>query len=157
MKAPPRTISSIGSNIPSVVSRQPKRLRAFTFIEIMATLAILTAGVVMIYKAFFLCLDYQNHLAFRLHASNILEHRIALTEQMLRDYKMLSFTRDAQQETVLINNQQVVFRVEIQIVSVAEASSLYQVDVSVTWKERKRDIVLNRSAIISSLTAIRKT
>lgn len=123
----------------------------------MTTLAILTGGVVMLYKAFFLCLDYQNHLAFRLNAFNILENRIALTEQMLRDYKLLSFTRDAQQETAVINGQEIIYRVDIKLSPAADTSFLYQIDVSVAWQEKTREVAVSRSAYISNLTAIRNT
>lgn len=151
------TTSSIGSNSRPARVFHPKRHGAFTFIEVMTTLAILTGGVVMLYKAFFLCLDYQKHLAFRLHALNILEHRIALTEQMLRDYKILSFTQDTQQETAVINNQELVYRVDLQVSPAGETASLYQIDVSVAWQEKKRGITLKRSAYISNLTSIRNS
>ncbi len=151
------TTSSIGNSVIPARFLHHKDQKAFTFIEVMMTLAILTGGVVMLYKAFFLCLDYQNHLAFRLKAFNILENRIALTEQMLRDYKLLSFTRDAQQETAVINGQEIVYRVDIKLSPTAETSFLYQVDISVAWQEKKREVVISRSAYISNLTAVRNT
>lgn len=157
MKVPPMTTSSIGSNPSLGIPLRFKRQQAFTFIEVMTTLAILTGGVVMLYKSFFLCLDYQNHLAFRIRASNILEHRIALTEQMLRDYKVLSFTKDTQQETAVVNNQELVYRVDIQVAPAGDAATLYQIDISIAWQEKKRNIILRRMAYISNLTSIRNT
>ena len=132
-------------------------IKGFTFIEIMTTLAILSGGVVMLYKAFFLCLDYQNHLAFRVHASNILENKIALTEQMLRDHKILSFTNDVQQESFELNGHAMDYQIDIHVAPAGDAASLYQIEVAVLWKENRRDVALRRSAYISNLTSIRNT
>lgn len=123
----------------------------------MTAVAVLAGGLVMLYKSFFLCLDYQTHLACRAYAHNIMEHRIALTEQMLRDYKVLSFDRDRQSETVEFYGRPVVYQVNVAIIPKPDALGLYEVEVTVAWKEDKRDISLKRSAYISGLTSIRST
>ena len=146
--------SSIGASF-STSRYSMTNSRGFTFIEIMTTLAILAGGITMLYKAFFLCLDYQNHLAYRAHASNLLEHKIALAEQMVRDYKTLAFQHDAQDEAASFNGRDLNFHVDIQMAPAPEASSLYQVNVTISWKENQRNVILKRSAYISSLTAIR--
>ena len=151
------TTSSIGNRSIKVKPSSNGRLNGFTFIEIMTTLAILSGGVVMLYKAFFLCLDYQNHLAFRAHASNILENKIALTEQMLRDYKTLTFSHDTQHESFELNGHEVTYQVDIQVAPAGEAAALYQIEVAVLWKENQRNVTLKRSAYISNLTSIRNT
>ena len=123
----------------------------------MTTLAILSGGVVMLYRAFFLCLDYQNHLAFRAHASNILENKIALTEQMLRDYKILSFSHDVQEGSFELSGHDIAYQVDVQVTPSPEAASLYQVEVAVLWKEGPRNVAVRRRAYISNLTSIRNT
>lgn len=123
----------------------------------MTTLAILTGGVVMLYKAFFLCLDYQNHLAFRVYAINIIEHKIALTEQMLRDYKALTFSHDAQEETAAVNGRQMTYQVDIKVGPSGDAMEIYKIDVTVAWKENRRNVTVQRSAYLSNLTSIRNT
>lgn len=123
----------------------------------MTALAVLAGGLVMLYKSFFLCLDYQAHLACRAHAHNIMEHRIALTEQMLRDYKVLSFDRDRQNETVEFYGRPVVYQVNIAIIPKPDALGLYEVEVTVAWTEGERHVSLKRSAYISGLTSIRST
>jgi len=135
--------------------RRIRNSKGFTFVEIMTTLAVLGGGIVMLYKSFFLCLDYQNHLAYRVYASNLLEDKIAITEQMVRDYKVLAFEHDAQDEQVLFNNKPVNFHVDIQVALVSGIPSLYQLDVTVSWKEKNRDVTLRRSAYASNLTSIR--
>jgi prepilin-type N-terminal cleavage/methylation domain-containing protein len=136
-------------------ARRIRNSKGFTFVEIMTTLAVLGGGIVMLYKSFFLCLDYQNHLAYRVYASNLLEDKIAITEQMVRDYKVLAFEHDAQDEQVLFNNKPVNFHVDIQVALVSGIPSLYQLDVTVSWKEKNRDVTLRRSAYASNLTSIR--
>ncbi len=129
--------------------------KGFTFIEILMTLAVLGGGIVMLYKAFFLCIDYQNHLAYRVYASNLLEDKIAITEQMVRDYKILAFEHDKQKEEVLFNNKPVYFDVDIQVALMSDIPSLYQLTVKVSWRENKRDVTMSRSAYVSNLTSIR--
>jgi prepilin-type N-terminal cleavage/methylation domain-containing protein len=142
-----------GNKLP-VIFRPFDNPRGFTFIEIMTTLAVLGGGIVMLFKSFFLCLDYQNHLAYRVYASNLLEDKIAITEQMVRDYKVLAFKEDAQNEEVLFNNKPMSFHVDIQVALVSDIPSLYQVTVTVSWKEQKRDVKLVRTAYASSLTSV---
>jgi prepilin-type N-terminal cleavage/methylation domain-containing protein len=129
--------------------------KGFTFIEIMMTLAVLSGGIVMLYKSFFLCLDYQNHLTYRVYASNLLEDKIAITEQMVRDYKILAFKEDAQNEEVVFHSRPMIFHVDVQVALVSDVPSLYQLTVTVSWKEQKRDVTLRRSAYVSNLTSIR--
>lgn len=151
------TTSSIGNKLPRVKPALRNFRQGFTFIEIMTTLAILAGGVIMLYKAFFLCLDYQTHLIYRTHAHNILENKIALTEQMLRDYKVLSFDHDVQEESVEFNGRPVTYHIDIQIAPAGDAMSLYQIEIAVAWRENKRDVTIRRSAFISSITSIRQT
>lgn len=158
MKVPPMTTSSIGNNRrPFFLFPLLNHSKGFTFIEVMITLAILAGGLVMIYKSFFLCLDYQSHLACRAYANNLMEDRIALTEQMLRDYKVLSFNKDLQHETAEFFGRPVDYQVDVAITPKSDVVGLYEVLVTVSWHENNRDIALRRSAYISSLSSIRNT
>ena len=123
----------------------------------MTTLAVLGGGIVMLYKSFFLCLDYQNHLAYRVYASNLLEDKIAVTEQMARDYKVLAFKQDAEDEPVEFNNKPMNFHVDIDVTPVADVPYLYQLKAKVSWKEQKRDVTLTRSAYLSNIASVRDT
>jgi prepilin-type N-terminal cleavage/methylation domain-containing protein len=150
------TTSSIGNKHNRFIPALRPFQKGFTFIEIMTTLAILAGGLVMIYKSFFVCLDYQTHLACRAQANNIIENRIALTEQMLRDYKTLSFNHDQQKELVEFFGREIEYQVDIALLPKGDGIGLYQMDVRVSWHENKRDVALIRSAYISSISSIRK-
>jgi prepilin-type N-terminal cleavage/methylation domain-containing protein len=150
------TISPTGNKIP-VITRPLRYSKGFTFVELLMTLAVLGGGIVMLYKSFFLCIDYQNHLTYRVFASNLLEDKIAITEQMVRDYKVLAFKEDAQDEEVLFNNKPVSFHVGTQVSLISDVPSLYQLTVTVSWKEKKRDVTLTRSAFVSNLTSLRES
>jgi len=121
----------------------------------MTTLAVLGGGIVMLYKSFFLCLDYQNHLAYRVYASNLLEDKISVTEQMARDYKVLAFKQDAEDEQVEFNNKPMSFHVDIDVSPVTDVPYLYQLKAKVSWKEQKRDVTLTRSAYLSNIASVR--
>ena len=154
MNPPSMTTSPTGNKI-APLSRPFRNSKGFTFIEIMTTLAVLSGGIVMLYKSFFLCLDYQNHLTYRVYASNLLEDKIAVTEQMVRDYKVLAFEHDAQNEEVVFNSKPVNFHVDVQVGLDSDIPSLYRLTVSVSWKEKNRDVTLTRSSYASNLTSIR--
>ena len=55
--------------------------RGLTFIEVMVTAVILSAGLVAVYRSFFTGVDYLNHLACRLHALNMIEGRVSTSER----------------------------------------------------------------------------
>jgi prepilin-type N-terminal cleavage/methylation domain-containing protein len=148
------TTSPTGNKYP-LLPRPFRNPKGFTFIEIMTTLAVLGGGIVMLYKSFFLSLDYQNHLAYRVYASNLLEDKISVTEQMARDYKVLAFKKDEENEDVVFNNKPMSFHVDVKVAPVPEVPSLYQLDVKVSWKEQKRDVTMSRTAYLSNMTSIR--
>ena len=77
---------------------------------------------------------------------------------MLRDYKVLTFRRDIQQEAVEFYGRSINFQIDIRVAPAIDTqTTLYQVEVAVAWKENARDVMLKRSAFISNLTSIRNT
>jgi len=51
--------------------------KGFTFIEVMVALVVLSAGIVTVYRSFFLCVDYLNNITTRIYASHLLDQRMA--------------------------------------------------------------------------------
>ena len=123
----------------------------FTFIEVMTAVAILSFGIVFIYRAFFVSLNYMNHVAYRLHANNILENRITLLQEILRTEKKIPFGQKEETQRVLIDNKPVDFRYAMSFKNMGEFQKMFQLDITVFWKERGRDIKLSRTAYLADL------
>ena len=125
--------------------------RGITFIEVMVTAVILSAGLVAIYRSFFIGVDYLDHLSRRLCALDLIETRVAGIE---RDFRMLNNVDvGALNETVLLNGRPVNFLFNIQLKPVGQLLTIFQLDLVLSWKERGRVISIARSAYFSSTGA----
>ena len=122
--------------------------RAYTFIEVMVTVSILSLGLVMIYSALLTSLDRMSYLTNRLYAHHLLDNRIAALERMLRSYKALPFDVD-QQETINVGNKNIEFTQQTIIKEVDNFLDVFQVDLTLTWMEKQRQLRMMRSAYIS--------
>lgn len=122
-----------------------------SFIEVMVTLAVLSGGLVMIYRALFLSIDYAAHLNLRLQAQMLLSSRI---EEMQRGYQAkgevpVQFSEDAVAVRFQEKKKDLVLGSHFR--SVEGLQHLLHVDLLLSWEERNRTISLPRSAYISKL------
>jgi len=100
-----------------MTSRIGNNKKGFTFIEVMVTLVVLSAGIVFVYKSFFLCADYLTRLSLRLDANQLLDNKISEIKRYVKDSRDLSFSRSGVLPIVGFNHR-------------------YQLDVQLTWEER---------------------
>lgn len=134
-----------------------KKLRSnkgFTFIEIMVTLAILSVGLVAIFRSFFVCLDYVNHLTYRLHGLTLLENRLADIEKKYRANGHFNFSPGSEIEIVSINNKDVEFSYRTAINPFEEVPGLHAVDVSILWDERNKAYEVSKTAYFSDVVSV---
>ncbi len=133
---------------------RPFGRRGITFIEVMVTAVILSAGLVAIYRSFFIGVDYLDHLSRRLCALDLIESRVAAIE---RDFRVL---RDVDvgrlNETVLLNGRPVDFKYNIQLKPVGQLLSVFQLDIALSWVERGREVEIARSAYFSGIGSTEK-
>lgn len=115
---------------------------------------ILSIGLVAIYKAFFLSLDYSNHLTLRLNANVLLDEKISYIEYLFKEYQQLPLGNTQELERVVIHNKQVDFIYEIDFTSVDGLNNIFQLDISLSWAEGERKIRLSRSVYIFSYKQI---
>ena len=142
--------STIGNKSSS--RRRPSFLfssRAFTFIEIMITLSILAAGIVMIYRSFFVCLNAMQHLSNRWEAFQIVEEKFDLLEQQLREEGPMSFSLGHLSEYKQVGGQKMKFDYKLNIYEMENISGVYIAVIDMSWKEHGRLINLHREAAIS--------
>ena len=126
--------------------------RGITFIEVMVTVVILSAGLVAIYRSFFIGLDYLQHLSCRLYALNLMESKIASAEQNFRSLK--DFDIGPLTDTAVINNHPVEFRFTVNLVPVGNLLSVFKLDIAISWEERQRVVTVSRSAYFSGITSL---
>jgi|GEM_PF-532679 len=126
--------------------------RGITFIEVMVTAVILSAGLVAIYRSFFIGLDYLQHLSCRLYALNLIEGKIASAEQNFRSLK--DFDIGPLTDTAVINNHPVEFHFTVSVVPVGNLLSVFKLDIALSWAERNRIVTISRSTYFSGITAL---
>jgi prepilin-type N-terminal cleavage/methylation domain-containing protein len=120
--------------------------KGFTFFEVMATVAILATGVVFVYKALFLTLDFQEQLSHRLYALQLLDKKIAEIKIYYKEYEDLPMYFNGQVDRVYINNRLLQFQYLVDFNSIFEIENLKRVDLSVAWREKGRVLRLSRTS-----------
>jgi hypothetical protein len=118
----------------------------------MLTAVILAAGLVAVYRSFFIGLNYLQHLSCRLYALNLMESKIASAEQNFRSLK--DFDIGPLTETAVINNRPVEFRFSVNTEPVGGLLSVFKIDIALTWQERDRVVTISRSAYFSGISAL---
>lgn len=130
--------------------RSIKFKNGFSFIEIMVATIILTAGIVSIYQAYFVSLDYMNHVTHRMVAMRLLDKRIADMELLLRSKGAITLAAGSETKSVVIHHKKVEFHFETSYHNVDSLKGLYQVDLVLSWSDGARNIRIGRTVYISS-------
>jgi len=121
----------------------------FTFVEVMVTLAILSSGIILLSKTFPLCLERMTHLQNRLYAITLLDNRMSTISRMLKSDQVISFLSNPIEE-VNVGRETINFKRGMKINQVEGYENLFQVNLSVAWREDNRNIKLNRSTYMSN-------
>jgi prepilin-type N-terminal cleavage/methylation domain-containing protein len=128
------------------------RKKGLTFIEVMVTIVILTSGLVAIYRAFFIGVNYVERLSHRLYALNLLDSKIAVIEKDFRSLK--DFNIGAMTESAVIDHHTVDFQYTIHMAPVGKLLSVFALDITLTWQERGQIMSISRSAYFSGITSL---
>jgi len=120
----------------------------FTFIEVLVTLVILSTGIIAIFQSFLRSLDYMSHINKRLYATVKLDDRIDVIQRMLRNYNTLpvDVPEDYQEDAYQIQQK---FLSQLRISAVDDYIDIFQLDLSLNWKEKEREINLSRHAYLA--------
>lgn len=120
----------------------------FSFIELMVTITILSAGIVGLYKILLSSLDRMDYLTHRIYATILLDNKISRIERMLRVYKALPVNLP-REEKADVGSRLLTFQQEVNISEVEDLLEVFRVDIGLTWSEGGRSIHLGRSAYIA--------
>lgn len=126
-----------------------RKSSGFTFVEVMVTLAVLSVGIIMIYRSFLISLDQINYLTRRVYATVTLDNLISELERTLKVSKALPIGFDDTLE-VDLGDKKLEFNQQINIAQNEELKNLFKVECVLSWKERNRPITLSRPAYISN-------
>jgi prepilin-type N-terminal cleavage/methylation domain-containing protein len=120
----------------------------FTFLEVMVTAAILSTGIVVIYKAFLFSLDRQRYLVHRLYANNLLDQKIAEVQRLFQDKGEASLDPGEAVENISVDNRKIPMTIQT-LFQKMPVENLLQMDIGVSWLERGHPARLSRSVYIS--------
>lgn len=115
------------------------------------TISILSVGMLTIYRAFFLSLNYLNHMTYRLYANVLLDNKIVQLERRLRTHKEIPTAMDNEVQSIRVKDKVVDFEYTINFNPQDPLSNLYQLDLSILWKEGSRSVRLFRSVYVADL------
>ncbi len=122
--------------------------RGFTLIEIMLTVAVLSAGIALIYRALLASLDFQTHLVHRLYAVHLLDQKAEQLKSALYFEDASLFDVSDEDLLVTINNRPLLMSVDTRMDRIGNTMRLMDVDVSLRWNDRRRDVVMDRRFIL---------
>ncbi len=126
-----------------------KNNRGFTFVEVMLAVAILSAGIVGVFRSYLISLDRMTLLTNRLNATIVLDNQITSMERTLRAFNALPFELDPV-EKVQVGAKLVEFNKQVDISQVAELQDIFELNLTLSWTEKGREVRLNRSAYLSN-------
>jgi hypothetical protein len=117
----------------------------------MITLIILSSGIVMIYKSFFLCVDYLSYLTCRLYAFQLIESKIADISRSYRESPDSTFDRGATTETLQVNHKWVDFNYNSEMSVVGGLDYVYRLKVTLSWHDGRRLMKISRESLLSKI------
>ncbi len=115
----------------------------------MVTLVVLSAGIVAVYKTFFLCTDYLTRLSMRLQAHELLDEKIADLSRQLRRNGNASFSYGPMTVNKEVNRKIVDFTYQIQMAPVPGFDGLFRLQGGISWPDAGRTDRFERAALLS--------
>jgi len=118
--------------------------KGFTLVEVMIATAIFALGSVLIYQAFFVCLDSFNYVADYMSVTPWLNEKVWYIEESI---SRLGEAAEIQQEGSF-RKRKTDFNWTV-FYTLADSNGLqdlYKIDITLSWKRGRRNIKLLRSA-----------
>jgi prepilin-type N-terminal cleavage/methylation domain-containing protein len=120
--------------------RQASLARGFTLIEIMVAVSLLAFGIVSIYEALFASLDAFSYYSNYLNVQTLANEKIwEIEDQILRSEIPKP---DAVAGNFVVENH--TFQWQTQATPLDEAQGLYDLQLTLSWKEGLREINISR-------------
>ena len=124
--------------------------KAYTFLELMVTVSILSIGIVGVYRALLTSLDYQSELSQRLYAVTALEHEMALMENQYRANGQDPSAENGKVMEAVLDHRTIPFTLSVSLGMIETIEGLIPVDVGLTWPSRGHTITLKRVTYLAN-------
>ena len=121
--------------------RLVEKKAAFTFLEVLVALVILSVGITGIYRAFFIALTYQQHILTRLHVINFLSDEFARAENILIQKTSFSSAAGEVRLPYGQSSQFLVKRVNVPLGEEYQGGSRLQIGLLWSQGERSREFL----------------
>ncbi len=120
-----------------------------TLVEVMLTVVILVAGILVVYQVFLHTLSTLQYLNTRMYAQNLLMNNVEEFKLDFQKNNQIYFGPRNLVERVLVGNKIVDFRYFLTFAPVRRMKDLYQLDASVIWKEGSRDQEVSQTVFLT--------
>lgn len=122
------------------------RRAGFTLVEVIIATAVLSLGSVLIYEAFFMCMDSFNYCSDYLNIASWVDEKIWQTQQSLT----LTGGFDELEQNGDITKQKNRFRWQLShsLISTSLLMDIYEIGLTLSWQQGKRVARTSRNAYI---------
>ena len=114
------------------------------------TMAILSCGIMLVYKSFFISLNHIQHVTNRLIASNLIDKRFSDIEMVLKSQGVLILSAGPETQKVTVLNKEVDFHFDTTFTGIGTLKGLYEVNMTISWREGAKQVSMMRSAYLNS-------
>ena len=132
-----------------MISSIGNKRSGFTFIEVMVSLVVLSAGIVFIYKTFFLCVDYLSRLTVRMHANELVDEKIADVSRLFHETADITASSGISVITEEINHKKVHFTYQVVFDPVLSNDNAFRIKVVLSWLDAGRTMKISRLALMA--------
>lgn len=119
-----------------------------SLVEQMVAVAVLSLSVVLIYGAFFSCLNTFNYSLDRLSVQRWMDEKIWEVQEELN--RSGTLVRDKQRGSFIDKNKNFVWETSVKLIGEAQEAYLYRVTLNVFWKQAQRNINVSQIAYVSN-------
>jgi len=120
-----------------------------TLVEVMLTVVILVAGILVVYQVFLHALSTLQYVNSRMCAQNLLMNNVQEFKLDFQKNNQIYFGPRHVVERILVGNKIVDFRYSLTFAPVRKMKDLYQLDASVIWKEGNRDQEVSQKVFLT--------
>ena len=114
----------------------------------MVALVVLSAGIVTVYRSFFLCVDYLNNITTRIYASHLMDQRMADISLSFAQSPVTEMNMGPLVEVVPINHKNVSFAFDVRLTPEGWGR-LWLAEVGVSWFDGRRNMHAKRLSYLS--------
>ena len=136
------TISRTGNRFPG-----RKKDQGFSFIETIVAVTILSVGLLFIFKAFFISLDYMGRIIEKAYVLSAVGNRTTMMQSQFERNK----TFLAEPGDFNIRGKDITINYDVQSRKIENLEDLYEIDMTASWNNGHRESRLSRSFYVVNL------